>query len=32
MAQVTLQMLKDYLERFGWSRYKAVDEPFEKEV
>jgi hypothetical protein len=31
MASVTLQMLKGYLERFGWSRYQAVDEPFEQE-
>lgn len=31
MSNVTLKMLTDYLERFGWSRYKAVDEPFEKE-
>jgi hypothetical protein len=31
MASVTLQMMKDYLERFGWSRYQAVDEPFEQE-
>ena len=30
-TQVTLELLKGYLERFGWSRYKAVDEPFEKE-
>jgi hypothetical protein len=31
MASVTLQMLKGYLERFGWSRYQAVDEPYEQE-
>ncbi len=31
MASVTLQMLKGYLERFGWSRYQAVDELFEQE-
>ena len=31
MASVTLQMMKDYLERFGWSRYQAVDELFEQE-
>lgn len=31
MTQVTLQMMREYLERFGWSRYQAVDEPFEKE-
>ncbi len=31
MSQVTLKMLTDYLERFGWSRYKAVEEPFEQE-
>jgi len=31
MASVTLEMLKRYLERFGWSRYQAVDEPFEEE-
>jgi hypothetical protein len=30
-TQVTLELLKGYLERFGWSRYKAVDEPLEKE-
>jgi len=30
-TQVTLELLKGYLERFGWSRYKVVDEPFEKE-
>ena len=30
-TQVTLELLKGYLERFGWSRYKAVDETFEKE-
>ena len=30
-TRVTLELLKGYLERFGWSRYKAVDEPFEKE-
>jgi len=31
MAQVTLQMMKEYLERLGWSDYQAVDEPFEQE-
>lgn len=31
MSNVTLKMLTGYLERFGWSRYEAVDEPFEKE-
>ncbi|GIV10153.1 MAG: hypothetical protein KatS3mg019_2244 [Fimbriimonadales bacterium] len=31
MSNVTLKMLTEYLERFGWSRYQAVDEPFEKE-
>ncbi len=31
MSRVTLKMLTDYLERFGWSRYQAVDEPFEQE-
>lgn len=31
MSNVTLKMLTDYLERFGWSRYQAVDEPFEQE-
>jgi hypothetical protein len=30
-TQVTLELLKGYLERFGWHRYKAVDEPSEKE-
>ena len=30
-TQVTLELLKGYLERFGWHRYKAVDEPLEKE-
>jgi len=28
---VTLDLLKQYLERFGWRRYMATDEPFEKE-
>lgn len=31
MSNVTLRMLTEYLERFGWSRYDAVAEPFEKE-
>jgi len=31
MNEVTLKMLTEYLERFGWSRYQAVEEPFEKE-
>jgi len=30
-TQVTLELLRQYLERFGWSKYKAVDEPMEKE-
>ncbi|MCS7192581.1 MAG: YbjN domain-containing protein [Armatimonadetes bacterium] len=30
-TQVTLDLMKQYLERFGWSRYKAVEEPMEKE-
>ena len=30
-TQVTLELMKQYLERFGWHRYKAVDEPMEKE-
>lgn len=30
-SQVTLDQLKGYLEQFGWSRYQAVQEPFEKE-
>lgn len=28
---VTLEQMRQYLEQFGWSNYKAVDEPFEKE-
>lgn len=31
MHEVTLKMLTQYLEQFGWSNYQAVDEPFEKE-
>ncbi len=31
MSNITLKMLTEYLEQFGWSRYQAVDEPFEKE-
>ncbi|MCX8107201.1 MAG: YbjN domain-containing protein [Verrucomicrobiae bacterium] len=31
MTHVTLDMMKDYLKRFGWHTYKAVQEPFEKE-
>jgi hypothetical protein len=31
MAEVTLQLLRQYLERFGWSRYQLVEEPYEKE-
>ncbi len=30
-TQVTLDLMRQYLERFGWSRYKAVEEPLEKE-
>lgn len=30
-TSVTLRGLQEYLERFGWSRYKAVDEPGERE-
>ncbi len=30
-TQVTLELMKQYLERFGWHRYKAVEEPMEKE-
>ncbi|MFN3422814.1 MAG: hypothetical protein ACK40X_13965, partial [Armatimonadota bacterium] len=30
-TQVTLDLMRQYLERFGWSRYKAVEEPMEKE-
>jgi hypothetical protein len=28
---VTLDLLKGYLDRFGWHKYKSVDEPMEKE-
>ena len=31
MAELTLETLKNYLERFGWKNYKATDEPYEKE-
>lgn len=30
-SQVTLEQLKGYLEQFGWHKYEAVQEPFEKE-
>lgn len=30
-TQVTLELMRQYLERFGWHRYKAVEEPMEKE-
>jgi len=31
MSNITLRMLAGYLERFGWNRYQAVNEPHEKE-
>jgi hypothetical protein len=30
-SQVTLSILRQYLEQFGWSNYKATDEPQEQE-
>ncbi|MCS7254053.1 MAG: YbjN domain-containing protein [Armatimonadetes bacterium] len=30
-TKVTIELMKQYLERFGWHRYKAVEEPMEKE-
>lgn len=30
-TQVTVQLMKEYLERFGWHRYRVVDEPIERE-
>lgn len=30
-TRVTLKLMRQYLERFGWHRYKAVEEPTEKE-
>lgn len=29
--QLSLQLLTQYLERYGWNHYRTVDEPFEKE-
>ncbi|HOK10356.1 MAG TPA: YbjN domain-containing protein [Candidatus Hydrogenedens sp.] len=31
MKHITLQLIKEYLERFGWKNYEAVNEPFEQE-
>jgi len=31
MTEVTLELMRQYLERFGWSRYQLADEPYEKE-
>lgn len=31
MRHVTLQLIKEYLERFGWKNYEAVNEPSEQE-
>ncbi len=28
---VTVELMRTYLERFGWSRYEIVDEPYEAE-
>lgn len=29
--KVTVLLMRDYLERFGWNRYEVVDEPLEEE-
>ncbi len=31
MKRITLQLIMEYLERFGWKNYEAVDEPSEQE-
>ncbi len=31
MKEITLQLIMQYLERFGWKNYEAVDEPSEQE-
>lgn len=30
-SPVTVELMRSYLERFGWSRYEVVDEPYEAE-
>lgn len=31
MSNVTIELVKEYLERFGWDKYEVVDEPYEEE-
>ncbi|MCX8063972.1 MAG: YbjN domain-containing protein [Candidatus Hydrogenedentes bacterium] len=31
MSNVTIELVKKYLERFGWAKYEVVDEPYEEE-